>query len=145
MAGNVVSLLNTVINDKAKRDALMQIARFGIIGVVLTAVVALLYDAQVYLWHIDERLAVTLATLVAAVPGYILHSRVSFAGHGGRDRVHIRALRFGVTNLSGYCSNLFFTWLLVTHFAEPKWTPNLAFLFITPLMTFWLNRKWVFA
>ncbi len=145
MTGNVASKGESLIKDKAKRDALMQVARFGITGVFLTALVGVLYTGGVYLLHLRPMISTSIAIAIATVPGYILHSIFSFSGHGGRDRVHVRALRFLVTNGIGFSSNLFFTWLLTSFLAEPKWTPNLAFLFVTPLLTFWLNRKWVFA
>ncbi|MBU6207428.1 MAG: GtrA family protein, partial [Alphaproteobacteria bacterium] len=113
----------------------------------LTALVAVLYTAQVYLLRVQPNLATTIAIIIATFPGYFLHSHFSFAGHGARDAhtAHIRTLRFAVTSLVGFASNNLGTWTLVSLLHEPKWTPNLFFLFVTPVVTFALNRKWVFA
>ncbi len=145
MTGNLTERIGLVIKDKSKRAAVRQVMRFGISGVALTLLVGLLYSAGVYLLRIPPMISTTIAIAIATIPGYLLHSHFSFSGHGGRDRAHVRALRFMVTNGLGFASNLFFTWFLTSYLTQPKWTPNLAFLFITPLLTFWLNRKWVFA
>jgi putative flippase GtrA len=138
-------MLHTLINDKPRRDAALQVVRFGVSGVLLTVLVGLLYSGGVYLCRLAPMVSTTIAIAIATVPGYLIHSKFSFSGHGGRDRLHVRAFRFAVTNGLGFTSNLFFTWLLTSDLMLPKWTPNLAFLFVTPLLTFWLNRKWVFA
>lgn len=138
-------MLSGLIKDKQQRDMLLQIARFGISGVLLTAFVGILYTLGVYALHLAPTLSTTIAIAIATVPGYLIHSNFSFSGHGSRDNQHLRALRFAVTNGLSFASNFFFTWLLTSYLGEPKWTPNLAFLFITPIITFTLNRKWVFA
>jgi len=145
VAINAGNMLSRLIKDKDQRDTLMQIARFGVSGVLLTGLVGLLYTFGVYELHLVPTLSTTIAIAIATVPGYLIHSMFSFSGHGNRDNQHIRALRFAVTNGLSFASNFFFTWLLTSYLGEPKWTPNLAFLFITPVITFTLNRKWVFA
>jgi putative flippase GtrA len=138
-------MLKRLVQDDARRAMLMQIMRFGVTGLFLTALVSIGYDFGVYILHLNPNLSLTIFTALIIIPGYWLHSRVSFAGHGERDNMHIRTMRFAATNLLGFLSNQFFTWLLVFVMSEPRWTPNLAYIFITPVLTFSLNRKWVFA
>ncbi len=138
-------MFSRLIKDEAQRNTLMQIARFGVSGVLLTGLVAIMYTFGVYVLHLAPTLSTTIAIALVTVPGYLIHSKFSFVGHGARDNQHIRAFRFAVTNGLSFASNFFFTWLLTSYLSEPKWTPNLAFLFITPIITFTLNRKWVFA
>ena len=117
---NAGYMLNQLIPDKTKRDMLMQVIRFGVSGVGLTALVAVLYTAQVYLLHISPNLATTIAIIIATFPGYVLHSQFSFKGHGERnaDEVHIRTMRFAVTSFIGFLCNNLGTWLLVTALNE---------------------------
>jgi putative flippase GtrA len=145
MASNAGSMFSRLIKDKEQRDMLLQIARFGVSGVLLTAMVGVLYTFGVYSLHLIPTLSTTISIALVTIPGYLIHSKFSFSGHGSRDNTHVRAMRFAVTNGLSFASNFFFTWLLTSYFGEPKWTPNLAFLFITPIITFTLNRKWVFA
>jgi putative flippase GtrA len=45
----------------------------------------------------------------------------------------------------GLALNLAFTWLLTAGLAAPVWAPLLPSVTITPLITFLLQRQWVFA
>jgi len=145
MASNAPSLLTRLIPDDARRATLLQVVRFGLSGLLLTAMVGVLYTFGVYGLHLAPTVSTTISIALVTVPGYLLHSMFSFSGHGARDNAHIRAGRFAVTNGLSFASNFFFTWLLTSYFGLPKWTPNLAFLFVTPIITYTLNRKWVFA
>ena len=71
--------------------------------------------------------------------GYVLHSRVSFRGHGSRDNaaaahrplLHRRLISLGLNSL--------FVWLLTGPLDGPTWWPVIPMLFVTPLVTFALN------
>lgn len=140
-------MLNSLLKDDRQRALLLQIVRFGIAGVGLTLLVVVLYNMQVYGLGIVPNLATTIAIIIATIPGYLLHSQFSFRGHGDRDAgaLHKRTFRFAMTSLLGFLCNNFGTWLLVVALRLPQWTPSLYFLFVTPIVTFALNRKWVFA
>lgn len=120
-----------------------QIIRFGISGVALTALVSLLYLIAIRV--ISPALALTLATLIASIAGYFIHSAFSFRGHGGRDQPAIRFARFLITNSLGYALNLFFVYLMIDLGHLPKWSPVIAFAAVTPAASFILNRHWVFG
>ena len=98
-----------------------QIIRFGMVGLLLTVLVAAAYWAVAEFLHVDPMLSMTGVYLVFTGVGYILHSRVSFRDHGGRDQAHIRTMRFFITNTLGFISNQFFVWLLVKHLGGPTW------------------------
>jgi putative flippase GtrA len=127
------------------RDLLGQAIRFGLTGGLLTALVAGGYWVVAELLGVEPMLSMTLNYLVFTTLGYILHSRFSFRGHGGRDRPALRTARFFTVNTTGFLANQFFVWLLVKHLAGPTWWPVIPILFVTPLLTFSLNRRWVFA
>jgi putative flippase GtrA len=127
------------------REFLGQLVRFGLTGGLLTVLVAGGYWLVADLFHVEPMLSLTLNFIVFTALGYILHSRFSFRGHGSRDSPSVRTARFFTVNVIGFLSNQFFVWLLVKHLNGPTWWPVLPILFVTPLLTFALNRRWVFA
>lgn len=125
--------------------ALGQFIRFGITGGGITVLGAALYGGIVGLTRVNEQVAVFAAYVICMALGYFLHSRFSFRGHGTRDNPTRTTMRFVAVSLVSYAMNAFFTWLLVRGFDLPRWTPVLPILFVTPLATFTLNRRWVFG
>lgn len=132
------------------RTVLAQLVRFGLTGGFVTVLYAVVYSVilQVKLpmqpnHHLQ--FANLCGYLVAVVLGYILHSRWSFRGHGRRDNVRRTTGRFFVVSLVSYGLNAFWTWLLATKLGWEPHTPLIPIATVTPLVTFWLNRRWVFA
>ena len=121
-----------------------QFARFGIMGVLLTGLVSALYLALVTFSKVGPSIALTIATVIASIFVYFSHSAFSFRGHGERDRPIIRMVRFGFVNFISYLSNLLFIYLFIEVLFLPEWTPTIAFFFFTPVLSFYMNRKWVF-
>ena len=67
------------------------------------------------------------------------------AGMASRsNRQHVRLMRFLVVNLLGFASNQFFVWLLVKKLDGPNWWPVIPIIFVTPVLTFALHRRWVY-
>ncbi|HEV2867485.1 MAG TPA: GtrA family protein [Allosphingosinicella sp.] len=122
-----------------------QLIRFGLTGGLLTVLVAGGYWVVATFFGVEPMLSLTLNFLFFTGLGYVLHSRFSFRGHGSRDRAAARAARFFTVNVIGFVSNQFFVWLLVKQMHGPTWWPVIPILFVTPLLTFALNRHWVFA
>lgn len=131
--------------DADKRVLLGQVFRFGLTGGLLTVLVAAAYWAVADLLHVEPMLSLTLVFLFFTGIGYILHSRFSFRDHGSRDQEHVRTVRFFITNSLGFASNQFFVWLLVKYLGGPTWWPVIPIIFVTPVLTFTLNRRWVFG
>lgn len=126
-------------------DILGQMVRFGLTGGLLTLLVAGGYWVVATLFGVDPMVSLTLNFLVFTTLGYILHSRFSFRGHGSRDQAGARTLKFLTVNCIGFASNQFFVWLLVNQLGGPTWWPVIPIIFVTPLLTFALNRQWVFG
>jgi putative flippase GtrA len=128
-----------------QRTVAGQLGRFVISGGLVTALGVLVYAfvALVLRWH--PQLGNLLAYLIAAGTGYVLHSRWSFRGHGRRDNLARTSSRFVIVSLISLGLNAFWVWLLTDPLAlDPAW-PILPMLFVTPMVTFTLNRQWVFA
>ena len=126
-------------------DLVGQLVRFGLTGGLLTLLVAGGYWLVATFLGVEPMLSLTLNFIFFSGLGYILHSRFSFRGHGSRDDVPVRTARFFTVNVIGFLCNQFFVWLLVKQLGGPTWWPVLPIVLVTPLLTFALNRRWVFA
>ena len=122
---------------------LAQLVRFVITGAFVTALGVGVYAlvALVLEWH--PQLGNLIAYLVAVATGYVLHSSWSFRGHGG-ERTHATKIKFVVVSLISYALNSFWVWLLFTQLHLGRAAPIVPMLFVTPVVTFTLNRQWVF-
>ena len=127
------------------KDLLAQMVRFGLTGVLLTLLVAGGYWIAADVFGVEPMLSMTLNYLVFTCLGYVLHSRFSFRGHGGRDNPRARTVRFFAVNTTGFLANQFFIWMLVKQIGGPVWWSVIPIVFVTPLITFSLNRRWVFS
>jgi putative flippase GtrA len=139
----IQTALNTL--DPERRAVAVQAARYAFAGAVITLLVAASYWAVAEFLHVDPMLSLTLVFLFFTGVSYVTHGAYSFRGHGGRDRTHVRATRFLVINVAGFATNQFFVWLLVKQMGGPTWWPVIPIIFVTPLLTFTLHRRWVFA
>jgi putative flippase GtrA len=126
-----------------RRSVLAQLLRFVISGATVTALGVAVYAfvALVLRWH--PQLGNVLAYVVAMASGYIMHSQWSFRGHGA-ERNHATRVRFVIVSIISYALNSFWVWLLFTHLAWGRAAPIVPMLFVTPAVTFTLNRQWVF-
>ncbi|MEI9927268.1 MAG: GtrA family protein [Sphingomonas sp.] len=124
-----------------------QLIRFGIVGAIST----LIYSA-VYLPLADYVLppgwavaAVPPAFLVAAACGFFMHSAWSFKGHGSRDPSGRQHVKFLLVQGFGMLLTSVFTWVLTVPLHGANWWPLIPAVLVTPLVTFSLNRRWVFG
>ena len=126
-----------------RRRLLGQLARFAVSGAVATALGVGVYAlvALVLLWH--PQVGNFLAYAIAVMSGYVMHSKWSFRGHGS-ERTHGTRLRFVTVSIISYALNSFWVWLLYSHLALGRAAPIAPMLFVTPAVTFVLNRQWVF-
>lgn len=122
---------------------LAQLVRFGITGAFLTALGVGVYVLVVRLlgWH--PQIGNVLAYVSAMATGYLMHSSWSFRDHGG-ERTHATKVKFVVVSLISYALNAFWVWLLFSYLDLGDLAPIVPMLFVTPLVTFVLNRQWVF-
>lgn len=141
----LLSTARARFTDPAGRALLLQAARFAAAGLVITLLFSACFWFLTDVLGVDALVSHPLVWAVFSVIGYLTHARFSFDGHGTRDRQHVRVARFVVVNLIGLAANQAFVWLLVTHLHGPTWWPILAFIFVTPWLTFVLHRRWTYA
>lgn len=128
------------------RAMLGQAIRFGFAGGLATIVYALIYSPIAKFGLASPQIANFLGYVGAMLSGYVLHSRWSFRGHGTRDNPLRTTSRFFIVSLVSLGLNALFVFLLTDPRmgGGPWWWPLGPILFITPLVTFALNRQWVF-
>ena len=127
--------------------ALGQLVRYCIAGSISAGLYSAVYLSLAGWVFPAERavLAVPFAFTVAIVAGFLLHSRWSFAGHGTRSSNGTQQGKFLIVHSAGFGLNLAFTWVLTAGLGAPIWTPLIPIVLITPIVTFLLQRQWVFA
>ena len=123
-----------------------QLVRFGIVGLISTAIYSAVYLPLAYAlpkgWAVA---AVPPAFLVAVICGFFMHSGWSFRGHGTRDNSGRQHAKFLVVQGFGLVLNSLFTWVITGPLHGANWVPLIPVITVTPLATFALNRQWVFG
>lgn len=130
-------------DDPEHRAMLGQLLRFVMTGGFVTALGVSVYAIVALVLRWDPQLGNFLAYVVAVATGYVLHSRWSFRDHGG-ERTTATKLRFAAVSIISYALNSLWVWLLYTRLDLGRAAPIAPMLFVTPLVTFVLNRQWVF-
>ena len=126
-----------------RKTMLAQLARFAVTGAFVTALGVGVYALVALAVRWEPQLGNFLAYVVAVATGYVMHSRWSFRDHGG-ERTKGTQLRFVVVSLISYALNSFWVWLLFSRLDLGRAAPIVPMLFVTPAVTFVLNRQWVF-
>ena len=131
--------------DPERRSVLLQLVRYALAGLAITLAVAASYWLITELAGIDPMISFTIVFIVFSGISYVTHGEYSFKGHGTRDRQHVRMGRFFAINVLGFMVNQGFIWLLVKQWDGPTWWPTIPMIFVTPLLTFALHRRFVYA
>ena len=126
-----------------RRTMIAQLMRFIISGALVTALGVGVYALVALLLRWEPQLGNFLAYVVAVATGYVMHSRWSFRDQGG-ERTHGTKLKFVIVSVISYALNSFWVWLLFSHLQLGRAAPIVPMLFVTPVVTFLLNRQWVF-
>jgi putative flippase GtrA len=131
--------------ESAASGLLTQLFRFALVGGFVTAVGVAFYWFPATFLGVPPLIANVFAYLAAVALGFVLHGKVSFAGHGRRDKTGVRSMRFLTVSVISFALNSLFVWVLTGPMNGPTWWPVIPMLFVTPLVTFSLNRHWVFG
>jgi putative flippase GtrA len=140
-----VATIGERVEHMRRSDTLGQLVRFAIAGGLTTLLYTVVYSPLAGLGITSEQVANFAGYVVAVLSGYLLHSRWSFRGHGvGAGQTTVR---FFLVSLVSYGANTLWVWLLTDDamLAGAWWWPLIPVLFVTPLITFALNRFWVFS
>ena len=120
-----------------------ELTRFGIVGLLSTAVHAAVYSVLAVTYGIGPLPATGIAFIFAFGISFCGHRYWTFAHRRGTFTISL--LRFLTASLIGLCSNALIAWTLVDALHLPPLTPLGGVLLITPVLMFLLNRLWVFT
>jgi len=126
-------------------DLMRQLFRYAISGGGLTFIYSTIYWGAAVPAQVSPLIANCLAFAVTVILGFVVHSRWSFAGHGRRDRPVRSSALFLLVNLAGFALNSFWVWLIAIYWGFSPSAPLLPIIFITPWVSFYLNRRWTFG
>ena len=121
-----------------------QLVRYAIAGFCVTQFAAAVYSVLVLFLHVNALQANVVSTAFGLCAGYLAHSRWSFAGAAGAAAEHAKVGRFLLSSLLAFIINSAWVWLLVSTLQLPPLTPVPLMMFVTPWISFLLNRHWVF-
>lgn len=130
-----------------RSGVLGQLIRFGIAGGLSTLIYSAVY-LPLATWALPLHwavLAVPPAFLISVVCGFFLHSYWSFRGHGARQQGAGQKAKFMGVQSFGLVLNSLFTWVITSPLHGPAWAPLIPIVTITPLVTFLIQRNWVFG
>jgi putative flippase GtrA len=124
-----------------------QLVRFGIAGVLSTLIYSAVYlPLSLYVFERRHAVyAVPFAFAAAVTAGFFLHSRWSFKGHGTREPGGVQQVKFVCVQASGMALNAVITWIGTAKLGYPAWAPLLPAIVLATGLTFYLNRRLVFA
>ena len=124
-----------------------QLVRFGIAGGLSSVVYSLVYLPLTHYVFPGTRavLAVPFAFVVAVTVGFFLHSKWSFKDHGTRDAGFGQHAKFVVVQAAGLTLNAVITWIGTAMLHLAPWVPLIPAIFLAAIVTFVLNRFWVFV
>ena len=131
--------------DSEQRAVAVQMLRYGFAGGTITIAVAASYWAIAEYGGVDPMLSLAIVFLFFSGVSYAVHGIFTFKGHGEGGRHRVRGARFLAINIFGFLLNQLFVWYLVKHLGGPTWWPTLPMIFVTPLLTFALHRRFVYA
>jgi putative flippase GtrA len=122
-----------------------QLVRFGIAGGISSVVYSLVYlPLTAYVFPPRQAVAaVPFAFVVAVVVGFFLHSRWSFKGHTKAPGAS-QHVKFVIVQGSGLALNALITWIGTALLHLHPWVPLVPAVFLAAIMSFVLNRLWVF-
>ena len=121
-----------------------QILRYAVAGGVITVAFAAAYWALAEFGGVDPNLSLAVVFVIFTGISYVVHGRFSFAGHGQRDRPHVRGARFAVVNVAGFLLNQLWVWWLVKSMCGETWWPTVPIVLVTPWLTFAAHRLWTY-
>jgi len=124
------------------RDVVLQLSRFGVVGLAAT----LLHGVALFCWvelaGINPVVSNALAFLTAFIVSYLGHYHWTF----GSSADHVSSLsKFLLTALAGFFANIIIMALVTETFRLNYWIGFAIIVLTIPAMTYVISRWWVFA
>jgi putative flippase GtrA len=119
---------------------LLQIARYGVVGVLNNLLGYLIYLLLTWLW-LEPKLAVTLLYPIGALTGYFGHAKYAFAYEG---RHFHGLLRYLGAHLVGYSVNVSLLYVFSDRMLLPHQAVQAAAIVVVGGLLYVLYKYWVF-
>ena len=140
----MVQIILNRLGDE-RRAVAVQMVRYAVAGGLITIAAAASYWAIAEYLGVDPMVSLTIVFVAFSGISYLVHGAFTFKDHGARDRQHVRGSRFLAINVLGFAVNQGFVWYLVKYLDGPTWWPTVPMVLFTPLLTFALHRRFVYA
>ena len=118
----------------------VQVARYGVVGVVNNFLGYLIYLLVTWL-GVDPKVTVSMFYPMAAAIGYFSHAKYSFS-HKGRHRVAMP--RYVIAHVIGYLTNMALLYIFVDKLLYPHQLVQLVAIIVVAGVLFLLFRYFVF-
>jgi putative flippase GtrA len=122
------------------RPALIQLIRYGVVGLLTNLAGYLVYLLVTWAW-LEPKLAVTLLYPVGVIAGYFGHARYSFA-YRGRTRTGLA--RYLLAHVVGYGTNIALLYVLTDLLGLPHQAVQMVAIVVVAGVLFMLFRFFVF-
>lgn len=123
--------------------AFRQLCRYVLAGFCVTQLAAFIYSVLVFHFAVAPLRANIVSTSVGLGIGFLVHNRWSFAGGAAKTETG-KLARFMLTSLVALSVNSLWVWLLVSELRLSPLAPVPMMMFVTPWVSFFVNRHWVF-
>ncbi|MGN6849296.1 MAG: GtrA family protein [Sphingomicrobium sp.] len=125
------------------KPATRQFIRYVIAGFCVSQFAALIYSALTLFVHLEPLKANVVSTSCGVATGYLVHNYWSFAEGTARNDPS-KLVRFLTSAFLAFVVNTAWVWLLVKVLRFPPLAPVPFMMFVTPWVSFFVNRHWVF-
>lgn len=119
---------------------LLQVVRYGVVGVLNNLLGYLIYLAITYFW-LDPKVAITILYPVGALTAYFGHSKYSFS-YRGRSTTSL--LRYVIAHLVGYSVNLLMLFIFSDKLKFPHQAVQAVAIIVVAGILFLMFRYFVF-
>jgi putative flippase GtrA len=125
------------------RPGARQFVRYVIGGFCVSQFAALIYSTFTLFGHVAPLASNMVSTACGVSLGYVVHNYWSFAD-GSAPNDPSKIARFLTSAAINFAVNSAWVWLLVSFIGLPPLAPVPFMMFVTPWVSFFVNRHWVF-
>lgn len=122
-----------------------QLFRFALAGAFVTFLSAFIYVVGTNAFGVPPLLANFYAHILSVLVGFRIHCKWTFADQARTVADDLVSVRFLIASISPLLLNSLWAWLLTPAVTGSVWYSVLPMLIVTPLASFLINRRWVFA
>jgi putative flippase GtrA len=120
-----------------------QVFRYVIAGFCVSQLAALIYSSLTLFGDFAPLVANLLSTACGVSAGYLIHNKWSFAD-GSAPNDTLKMARFLTGAFIAFAVNTTWVWLFVSLLGLSALAPVPLMMFVTPWVSFFVNRHWVF-